>query len=971
MIFKKLTANFLQYQKETYFYPLVILITSILRYIKKRFALKNNLYRYLSPVVFLIFLIACSTKKDTWVSRNSHALSTRDNILFNGNIALTNGLQDVVLQNVDNFWERLPIERMQVTEEQLEPEQNRNANFEKAETKATKAIQKHSMYIQGSEKNPQMDEAHLMLGKARYYDQRFLPALEAFNYVLYKYPSSNKIYEVKIWREKTNIRLENDGLAVNNLQKLLREIKFKNQVYADANAALAQAFLNLEEQDSAIARLKIATAFTKSNEEKSRYRFILGQVYEEIGETDSAYAYYQKVIDMKRKAGRQYVIHAHLRQAGQFDYKRGDGEAFVLKYNELLADRENRPYRDFLNYQLGLYFDKQKNGRVAGRYYNESLNYALNNKPQDAYLIASNYRNLGEINFNAAQYVTAGKYYDSTLVYLKPRTREHNLYKKKRENLDDVIKYEGIARTNDSILSLYNMSDADKKAYFDAYVTQLAGKEKEAKAKAEKEARIKEFQEQNAANAAAQPKGGGKNPANIPGAPSDFYFYNPSTVAYGKNQFVKNWGKRKLQDRWRIIMTTDNLSETPAEAKKVDTLTGTKQPAKVDEKLTSDYYIKQIPESKEFIDSINIERNFAYYQLGIIYKEKFKEYKLATAKLEQLLQNNPEEKLVLPSMYHLYKLYGILDKKKAEEMKSQIISQYPDSRYAQILNNPNEAVAEGINSPNAAYDALFKEYQKGDMKAVLPKIEEAIDTYNGEEIIPKLELLKANIIGKLKGLEEYKAALNYVALNYPNVEEGKMADKLLTVSIPKMEALQLGKYPSKSWKILYQTKDFEDKNTKILRQKIDKFIKDRGLEKLSVSLDVYTMTDNFVVIHGLNTEDLADGIVSILKDYKDYKIQDKAIIISSENYTIIQIKKNLEEYLAGNLAENPKMPNWEGELEKAPETDQQKPKEIKSSRTTTAPQEQIKPMNNAPMMPPGGDMGLPPSPQQMGQPVKR
>jgi hypothetical protein len=56
-----------------------------------------------------------------------------------------------------------------------------------AETKATKAIQKHSMNIDGRERN-QIDEAYLLLGKARYYDQRFIPALDAFNYILYKYP---------------------------------------------------------------------------------------------------------------------------------------------------------------------------------------------------------------------------------------------------------------------------------------------------------------------------------------------------------------------------------------------------------------------------------------------------------------------------------------------------------------------------------------------------------------------------------------------------------------------------------------------------------------------------------------------------------------------------------------------------------------------------------------------------------------
>jgi hypothetical protein len=37
--------------------------------------------------------------------------------------------------------------------------------------KATKAIQKHSMNIDGRERNFQIDEAYLLLGKARYYDQ--------------------------------------------------------------------------------------------------------------------------------------------------------------------------------------------------------------------------------------------------------------------------------------------------------------------------------------------------------------------------------------------------------------------------------------------------------------------------------------------------------------------------------------------------------------------------------------------------------------------------------------------------------------------------------------------------------------------------------------------------------------------------------------------------------------------------------
>ncbi|RZJ29249.1 MAG: gliding motility protein, partial [Flavobacterium sp.] len=207
--------------------------------------MKTNIFRYLFLAVFCVFLVACSVRKDTFMSRNSHALATKYNILYNGGVALEKGVAEVKLTYKDNFWEILPVERMQPEVPQSlngEPPA-KNANFQRAEEKATKAIQKHSMNIDGTEKNFQIDEAYLMLGKARYYDQRFIPALDAFNYVLYKYPKSDKIYEAKIWREKTNIRLENDVLALNNLAKLLKEIKFKDQTFADANAIMAEAFL--------------------------------------------------------------------------------------------------------------------------------------------------------------------------------------------------------------------------------------------------------------------------------------------------------------------------------------------------------------------------------------------------------------------------------------------------------------------------------------------------------------------------------------------------------------------------------------------------------------------------------------------------------------------------------------------------------------------------------------------------------
>ena len=818
-------------------------------------------------------------------------------------MALDKGVVELKTGYNDNFWELLPVERMQVSQEQILPGQTKNANFDRAETKATMSIQKHSMNIDGGEKNPQMDEAHLMLGKSRYYDQRFVPALEAFNYVLYKYPESNKIYEVKIWREKTNMRLENDALAVTNLRKLLKEIKFKDQIFADANATLAQAFLNLKEKDSAVAKLKLAQQFTKENEEKARYNYILGQVYEDLGYKDSAFAAYQDVIDMKRKASRQYVIHAHIRQAAQFDFEKGDTLAYLKKYKALLKDRENRPYLDVLNHQMGLFYDRNKKEELAKKYYNTSLK----SKSSDPYLMASNYRNLADIYFNEAKYVTAGKYFDSTMTNLKPRSREYKLIKKKRENLEDVIKYEEIAQRDDSILKISAMSAVEKEGYYTAYIEKLKKEDAALKLKNEKE-------EANATSQNSDNKSklnslsadetvtskGDKSPPNTNAAfvtkPGDFYFYNPNTVAIGKKEFANKWGKRAHSANWRLS------SEAGKENSEEEVANNEKNTEEIDERYTTDYYIKQIPTGVEVLDSISNERNFAYFQLGVIYKEKFKENKLAVDKFEKLLDNGPEERLVLPTYYNLYKLYQITDPSKTEDMKTRIISQYPDSRYAQLLSN--NAVNLDLGSPEAVYNKLFKEYENGNYRETLTKTDIAIVQFTGEEMLPKYELLKANLIGKLYGLTEYKKALNFVALTYPNVDEGKETEKFIATKIPLLESLYFNENQPTNWKIVYQPKTLDEKDSKVLLEKLSKFVKERTVEKLTVSTDVYTKERNLIVIHGIKTEENVIAIAQILKDYKEYKIPDPAIAISSENYKIVQIYKNIEEYMEGTG------PNW-------------------------------------------------------------
>lgn len=873
--------------------------------------MKSNLIKYSFTVCFFLILIACSVKKDKFINRNFHAVTTEYNVLYNGNLALEKGLQELKVTYKDNFWEVLPVERTSDIEEVVLPGQTKSKNFERAEEKAVKAIQKHSMNIAGTEKNPQMDEAYLLLAKARYYENRFIPALEALNYILYKYPLSDRIYHAKVWREKVNIRLDNEDLAIKNLKLLLKDKKIQGQDLADANAMLAQAYINLKVNDTAISALKVAKEATNNNEEKARYTFILGQLYEEMNFKDSAYAEFEEVIQMNRKAPRRYVIQSHAKQAQYFNYSKGDTLVFLKTFNTLLEDRENRPFLDVLNHQMGLFYDKSNNNLQSKKYYNKSIKANSN----DRYLIASNYRNLGEIFFKEAKYKVAGKYYDSTLVNLKERTREYRKIKKKKDNLEDVIKYELIAQQNDSILNVVSMNEVDRVAFYKDYISKLKNEDElKAKKEAEKAKKEANILANNNSNSGlinpntkgkeikiVNPNGDSMMPPGMMDDNSSFYFYNPVAVEFGKKDFQKRWGNRMLKDNWRWSSDKVNNNNTNDDDQKdvdknkvSDSISSDLKP-----EYTVEFYLNKIPTDRKLIDSLAKDRNFAYYQLGLIYKEKFKEYELAASRLEQLLKNTPEERLVLPAMYNLYKIYQQISPIKAADMKQQILSQYPDSRYAQILNNPEVEITDNDN-PEIVFNTLYKKFENNQLREVFEEVDEAIFKFAGEESLPKFEMLKAKILGRLKGVEDYKVALNFVALTYPNTQEGKQAEKMVQTELPLIEALNFGLQQPTGYKIIFPKIYPYGKEVKNLTDKIARYIKDTNAVALKSSEDIYTATDNIVVIHGFDNKDAAISALAVLQLHKNYKVTDKVYIISTEDYKIVQIKKKLNEWILLN-----------------------------------------------------------------------
>lgn len=851
---------------------------------------------------------SCSRKKDTFINRNFHALGTKYNVLYNGDIALERGIQGVNDAFTENFWELLPVERMEVTDDIFLPGQTENADFDRAEEKAIKAIQKHGMNIDGKEKNPQIDEAYLLLGKARYFDQRFVPALAAFNNILNKYPTSDKINQVKIWREKTNMRLDNNEGAIKKLRRLLEEEDIQGQDLADATAALAQAYINLKSKDSALVELGIAAENTKVKNEKARYHFIRGQLYNAFKEKDSANMEFDAIIDMHRQIPRAFYINAHLEKSYNHDELDGDNIEFEEYLTELEENRENRPFLDKIYYRIAEYHRNKASDSLAEAYYNKSLRKTSSDK----YLRSLSYETLGNMYFDRNIYKTAGAYYDSTMTAMVQNSKPFRIIKRKRENLDDVIYYEEIAQTNDSILKMISLPKEEQLALYTKYAEQLKAKALEEEK--QKEEAIKKQTNQIATsnnNNLKNPRSGA-TPNGLPGefntksnsissgvAKSSFYFYNPTTVAYGKNEFLKLWGDRKLQDNWRL---SDQRTSIKNDIQNTVASTVTD-----DKRYDPETYLASLPTEQTAIDSIAKERNFAYYQLGIIYKEKFKELQLSKSRFEDLLNNNPEERLILPSKYNLYKIYVELElNRKAEAMKADIIANYPDSRYAEILRNPESELAKDQNSPEVIYTNLYKKFDNQEYADVIAEAETQIKRLEGDDFVPKFEILKASAKGRLYGFEEYKKGIDYIALTYVNTEEGKKAQDILQNAIPALAKKEfVADDIPKNFNVIYQFQNGSGED-------IEAFIKILNEEAakikyfdLTTSKDVYDKNTTFVVVHGLRSIQGASGFAQILqaenRDEKGKllkpKITKEYFAISSPNYAIIQRHKNLNAYL--------------------------------------------------------------------------
>lgn len=773
--------------------------------------LKRSIFYF--PLIVTLFFNSCSTTKKGILNQEYHTLTTKFNVLFNGKEAFSIGEEILSDAFEENFYELLPVEPINLRGENID-ETTIIPGFDRAEEKAVKAIQKHSLKINDIQYNRQIDDAYLLLGKARYFDRRFFPALEAFNFLLESPTNRNSYVEGKIWREKTNIRLRNEELAIENLRPLARSIFPSNKFYSLANATLAESFLNLKQLDSASFYIKRAALEAPKRKNKARYLFITGQLFESLGKRDSAEWAFKEIIALKRKAPKKFLLQAKIKKTLLDTLNTlTDRVSFLQK---ILKNYENQTFEHFVNRAIGNLYLKQKEDSLALVYFDRSIDSPY----LDPYTQIENNKDLADYHFKEGNYFISGNYLDKLLPLFDETSLAFKKIKRKRENLSGVIFYEQNIKKTDSIIYLMTLSKKEQLIYFENLIN--SKQEKEA-LKLKEEVNEKRFQLLNRSK-------------------TSFYFYNPSQVSKGRQAYLANWGNRPNTDNWRNAssilnsIVIESKSNQPISIKAI-----------IQEKPEN--FVASLPQTQKEKDSLILTNQKAYLQVGLIYKEKFNDFPLATERLKKVLSLNPPKEIRVQALYHLYRME---EKKKtdvAENYKIDLIKNYPDTPFARILSDQKNYNSTGTVTPEKLYENALKLYKEQKFIETLEEIELLTVMASGKQLESKISLLKANSLGRLNGIQTWKESLMEVATTFSAFEEGIYAKGLIN-QIEKLNNLEDTGVVYKNYKWIFPFKELEREKTEIFFNSLKEVLAKHN-KRWTLSIDTYNKDYIFVVVHGI------------------------------------------------------------------------------------------------------------------------
>lgn len=723
--------------------------------------------------------------------------------------------------------------------------------------KCAKVITKNSIKKRGKEYTKWIDDCYFLMGKAYYYKNDFAKSYKLLNQAARKYKDQESRFDARLWLARLYAKEENYDKALKYLSHLESDKELPERLKLDISKMYTSIYLKQGNVESAISELLTAISHAKKKNERLRLTYLLGQLYKDQEERHESMRIFARVLKMHPEYKMEF--YTRIQMAMAYSVETGGAEGVRKELMKMLKDEKYIEFQDQIYYALAEMSYNEHDLPQTIDYLEKSTVASIDNDNQKA----KSFLRLGEIYFKEPDYPKAQANYDSCVTYMPTDFPNGESIKNLSNNLKDLVAQIIIIETQDS-LQLVAKMDPDEREDLIADLIQKRVDEEERKI----------LEEQNKTEAAA---GALNNPSAFsggPGGPGGFgspgagsnkwYFYNPTTREAGKQEFNKLWGKRANEDNWRRSSKEQTFDDPTSEDGEDFFVNESGDTLKITgDWLDPNYYLKDLPVTEDQINASNEKIIEAYYALSIIYKDQMDDTPMSISTLEELNNRFHPHQYTVDTYYRLYRMhFDEGEMNKSNYYKNKILTDYPDSQYAQVIRDPNFLERENedyLEASKIYQKAYVKYYQRGYYAQTIETCNGLIDNYGHTRIKPKALFLRALAIGHENGEDALRTELNAIASKYADDEYGIKAQQILgglDIKVQDAKAKELAEAQQKQMEV--------------------------EVEKMDYKLDL-TSKHNFVILIQASGKELSD-IKSTISNYNRSNFKMEGLKMSSIIY---------------------------------------------------------------------------------------
>ena len=343
--------------------------------------------------------------------------------------------------------------------------------------------------------------------------------------------------ESMIWQARNYFEKEEYNEGISLLQLLEADAIFPKRLYPFLNEQLAYGYYLMEMYDKAAATLEKGINNAPDDAAKTRWYYLLGQLWQKADKWDKAYPWFKKA---NQNAVNPIVsVYAKISMIS-YDAKNSNNAWEELAYSleKMIRRDKYKPYADIIYFEMAKLAIQNNANAKANEWLIQSIKKNRTNikQKQKAFEL------LGNISYSNNKYSIAKLSYDSLQTVLKTNPNYESIQARKKW-LGTISSNEKIMEAQDSLQFIYQLNPSSQEAQYKNWQKRI---------QFENESLKDIFLDKTPTSVysiEAPIKNNFSSTDNS--SNNNFYFDNKSALVQGKQSFTQNWGQRPNVDGWR------------------------------------------------------------------------------------------------------------------------------------------------------------------------------------------------------------------------------------------------------------------------------------------------------------------------------------------------------------------------------------------------------------------------------------